>query len=337
MAASTTTGDIVTIEEPKARSLIQIALGRFLRHRMALFGMFLMTLIILFVTVGAAFYGEVEGNEPCVATIELPPGSTQATVEADSRRSLQLRLCETENMELNFLFGADQAGRNVLVRAIYGGQISLAIGVTSVLISITLGTSIGLMAGYFGGLVDAILSRITEIFLSIPALVLLLVLSSTFAGDTTQVDILGRTINRSVIYIVLLIGFTSWMPLSRIVRSEVLSLKEQEFVLAARAVGVGRAAILVRHLLPNLIAPIVVAATLGIGTAIITEAYLSFLGFGVQPPTATWGNIINEANGRTESVWWLWMFPGALLVMTVLAINFIGDGLRDALDPRAVE
>ncbi len=233
--------------------------------------------------------------------------------------------------------GTDISGRNVLIRLIYGGQISLAIGITSVMISISVGTLIGLLAGFFGGWVDGILSRITEVFLAIPALVLLLVLSSTLRQDTATINLFGRTLSRTVIYIVILIGCTSWMPLSRIVRSQVLSLKEQEYIVAARAIGVRNMGIIFRHLLPNVIAPIVVAATLGVGTAIITEAYLSFLGFGVQPPTATWGNIINEAQGNVDTRWWLWTFPGIMIVLTVLAINYIGDGLRDALDPRTIE
>lgn len=328
-------GDVVQIEEIKPRSLLQLAARRYLRHRMAMFGTALMLSIVLFVTVGALFVSEAEGNEPCVATIDLQPG-TAVNPDAEDVDP-KLRLCETENMVLSFIFGGDPAGRNVFVRTIYGGQISLAIGLTSVAISITLGTAIGMVAGFFGGIVDSILSRITEMFLSIPALILLLVLSTVFAKNTTTVNIFGRELSQTVVYIVLLIGFTSWMPLSRIVRSQVLSLKEQEFVVAARAIGVGNASIIMRHLLPNLVAPIVVAATLGIGTAIITEAYLSFLGFGVQPPTATWGNIINGARGEPDSLWWLWMFPGGLLVATVLAINFIGDGLNDALNPRAVD
>jgi peptide/nickel transport system permease protein len=140
-------------------------------------------------------------------------------------------------------------------------------------------------------------------------------------------------LSATAVGIILLLGFTGWMGLSRIVRSMVLSLREREFVLAARALGARDARIIFQHILPNCIAPIVVSATLGVGAAIVTEAYLSFLGFGVQPPTATWGNILDRATERPDELWWLWLFPGALIVTTVMAINFIGDGLRDALDP----
>ncbi|MFW5692365.1 MAG: ABC transporter permease [Chloroflexota bacterium] len=320
---------VVALTEKKveARSIWVIAVRRYFRHRMAVFGTILLIMIILFVTVGALFYTEAEGNATRLRAREVPPGE----LFTDGRDE------DGNEIITSAILGTDNAGRDILVRLIYGGQISLAIGVTSVTISMTLGTLIGLFAGYFGGWVDSILSRITEVFLSIPALILLLVLSSVLTKDTTTVTILGRTLSRTVVFIVLLIGLTSWMPLSRIVRSQVLSLKEQEFVMAARAIGVRNLSIILRHLLPNIVAPVVVAATLGIGTAIITEAYLSFLGFGVQPPTATWGNIINQARGQTDTLWWVWMAPGAMIVATVLAINFIGDGLRDALDPRSIE
>ncbi len=292
-----------------SRSLFRMAARRYFNHRMAVFGMVLMILILLFVTVGAAFFTEEYGNKTHV-------------------------LDKWEAPSADYALGTDQVGRDVLPRMIYGGQISLMIGVVSVFISITVGTTIGLVSGFFGGWVDAILGKFTEALLSIPVLILLLVLSSVLTKNSTTTVILGRELSSTVVVIVLIIGLTSWMQLARIVRSLVLSFKEQEFIVAAHAIGVRQRGILFRHILPNCIAPIVVSATLGIGTAIITEAYLSFLGFGVQPPTATWGNILTSAQARIDTVWWIWMLPGAFIVMTVLAINFIGDGLRDALDPR---
>ncbi len=298
-------------DEIKDSSLLKLALRRYLQHKMAVFGTLLLLAIILFVTVGAFFFAESEGNKTNILNKEAEPSG--------------------ENW-----FGTDLVGRDIFVRTIYGGQISIAIGILSVAISITMGTSIGLVSGFFGGWVDAILSRITEALLSIPLLILLLVLSSVLSRNTSTVVILGRQLSGTVVVLVLIIGFFSWMQLSRIVRAEVLSLKEREFVLAAQAVGVRKMRIIMRHLLPNLIAPIIVSATLGIGTAIITEAYLSFLGFGVQPPTATWGNILTGAQARIDTMWWMWIAPGFFIVATVLAINFIGDGLRDAFDPRSV-
>lgn len=299
-------------QEVEARSPLRIALRRYLKHRMAVFGTVMLLSIIVFVIGGAFFYTEAEGNETQILNKEAAPSS--------------------ENP-----FGTDLVGRNIFIRVIYGGQISLAIGLLSVTISITMGTTIGLLSGFFGGWVDAILGRITEALLSIPLLILLLVLSTVLSRNTSTITVLGRELSGTVVIIVLILGFFSWMQLSRIVRAEVLSLKEREFIIASRALGVGNLRIITKHLLPNLIAPILVAATLGIGTAIITEAYLSFLGFGVQPPTATWGNILTGAQDRIDTVWWMWMAPGFFIVATVLAINFIGDGLRDALDPRSLK
>ena len=160
--------------------------------------------------------------------------------------------------------------------------------------------------------------------------------SRSLVGNTATINILGRQFNASVIGIVFIIGLLNWMRLAHIIRAQVLTLKEQEFTTAAVAIGAQKFRIILRHILPNCTAPIIVNATLGIGSAIVTEAYLSFLGFGVLQPTATWGNILTGAQARLSEVPWLWLFPGLLIVLTVLAINFIGDGLRDALDPRSV-
>lgn len=307
--------NIVTITSEadlKSRSLFAIAVRRFFQHRMAVAGTIMLILIILYITVGAFFFTEAQGNKTSI-------------------------LNKTEAPSAEYIFGSDLVGRDIFIRTIYGGQISIAIGVVSVFISITVGTTVGLLSGYYGGWVDALLGRLTEMFLSIPPLILLLVLSSVIIRQATTINILGREVSSTVIFIVVLIGLTSWMRLSRIIRGQVFSLKEQEYIIAARAIGASSRGIILRHLLPNILAPIIVASTLGIGTAIITEAYLSFLGFGVQPPTATWGNILTGAQDRIDTVWWMWMAPGFFIVATVLAINFIGDGLRDALDPRSIQ
>jgi peptide/nickel transport system permease protein len=232
-------------------------------------------------------------------------------------------------------FGTDSIGRDVLARTIYGGQISLLIGLTAVIVETVLGILVGALAGYYGGFVDSILMRITEAMLNIPEIFLLIVMAKYFGGKIPELDIFGRTFSGSVVVIVLIIGLTSWMYLARIVRAQFLSLKENEFVLAARATGTPNIEIIFRHILPNSVAPIVVSATLGVANAILSEAYISFLGLGVQPPTATWGNMLDGANNYLESAPWLWFFPGLLILLTVLSINFLGDGLRDALDPRS--
>jgi peptide/nickel transport system permease protein len=232
-------------------------------------------------------------------------------------------------------YGTDSIGRDVLARTIYGGQISLLIGLTAVIIEVFIGVLIGALAGYYGGLVDSILMRITEAMLNIPEIFLLIVMAKYFGGKIPNVNFFGRDLSGSVVVIVVIIGLTSWMYLARIVRAEFLSLKSNDFVLAARATGTPNHEIIFRHILPNSIAPIVVSATLGVANAILAEAYISFLGLGVQPPTATWGNMLDGANNYLESAPWLWFFPGLFILITVLSINFMGDGLRDALDPRS--
>jgi peptide/nickel transport system permease protein len=183
--------------------------------------------------------------------------------------------------------------------------------------------------------IDSVLMRFTEAMLSIPTLLLLLVMAKFFGGKIPDVVAFGRTFSGSVVVIIVIIGLTGWMGLARIVRSAVLALKEAEFVTAARALGAPNARIIFSHILPNTFTPIIVSATLGIAGAILQEAYISFLGLGVQAPTATWGSMLTGARDHIDRAPWLWMIPGLFIVLTVLSINFVGDGLRDALDPRS--
>ncbi len=297
-------------EELEAISLSKRVRRRFLRHRMAVIGSTILIGIILFVTAGTLFYTERQANFN------------------DTSRRLQ-------GPSVEHPFGTDTIGRDILARTIYGGQISLLIGLIAVVMMVLLGTIIGTVSGYFGGLVDGLLMRLTEAMLSIPSLLLLLVMSRFFAGKIPQQELLGRSFSGSVIVIIVIIGITSWMDLSRIVRSNVLSLRETEFVLAAQAQGAGTWRIITVHILPNTLAPVIVAATLGVAGAILAEAYISFLGLGVQPPTATWGNMLEGARQYINDAPWLWFFPGLLISLTLMSINFVGDGLRDALDPRS--
>ncbi|HEU0013334.1 MAG TPA: oligopeptide ABC transporter permease [Longimicrobium sp.] len=219
------------------------------------------------------------------------------------------------------LLGTDKFGRDVLTRMLYGSRISLSIGFIAVGISITLGTLVGALSGYFGGWVDAVLMRFTDLMLSFPRLVLLIVVIAVFE-------------NSSIFLVVVVLGLTGWMGTSRIVRGEVLSLREREFVQAARALGMSDFRIIMRHVIPNTMAPVIVSATLGIGLTILTEASLSFLGLGVQPPTPSWGNMVADGRDALTAAWWITTFPGLAIVLTVVAFNLLGDGLRDALDPR---
>lgn len=274
----------------------QMAWRRFRRHRMAMAGAITLILLFIYAFGGGLIYTADVANATDTSQ-RLSPPSTEHP------------------------FGTDTVGRDVLARTIQGGRISLMIGLTAAVLEIFIGVMIGAIAGFYGGTVDGLLMRFTEAMLIIPSLFLLIVAA--------------RIVGGSVTWIVIIFALTSWMYVARIVRAQFLSLKENEFVLAARSIGTPTHEIIFRHILPNSMAPIVVAATLAVATAILAEAYISFLGMGVQPPTATWGNMLDGSYNYIESAPWLWIFPGLLILLTVLSINFVGDGLRDALDPRS--
>jgi len=217
------------------------------------------------------------------------------------------------------IMGTDDIGRDLFTRLLYGGRISLAIGLFSALVGTGVGTLLGSLAGYYGRGLDNFIMRVTDVAFSIPSLPLLIILSA-YAKSAIPV-------------MILVIGLLSWMSTARIVRATVLSIRERDFTLAARAVGARDARIIALHILPNALAPIIVGATLGVGGAIIAESSLSFRGLGVQVPTASWGNMLQDSQSTMSSRPWLTIFPGVAILITVLGINFVGDGLRDALDP----
>lgn len=236
-------------------------------------------------------------------------------------------------------FGTDDLGRDILARVLQGGRVSLIVGFSAAFISTLLGSLIGAIAGYWGGAIDAIASRLIEIMLSIPQLPLLLILVGLLANPEVRFGVILTGLlgdSKSVVMIIVVIILLSWMSTARLVRGQIIALRERDFVEASRAVGASRVRIVLRHLLPNVTSVIIVQATLMTGEAILIESGLSFLGLGIQPPAVSWGNMLSRAQGFLyyPNGVYIAFFPGLFILLTVLCANFVGDGLRDALDPR---
>lgn len=229
-------------------------------------------------------------------------------------------------------FGVDPLGRDVLARTVYGARVSLLVGVVGTAVAVVVGVTIGLLAGYFRGWVDTLLSRLVDVVLSFPVLLLAIGLASACSlGD----GCFSGAVSPGLRTVILVIALVSWTSIARIVRGQVLSLREREFVVAARSLGASNRRVVTREILPNLVAPVVIYSSLLLPQTILLEAALSFLGIGVSPPTASWGAMIADAAENFDTQWWYMLFPGAALLLTVLAFNVLGDGLRDALDPRS--
>jgi peptide/nickel transport system permease protein len=277
------------------RSLKQLAWQRFSRNRMALVGMAVLGVLFSVAAVGPLMIDRDAAYRPNPTQMNQTPSFAHP-------------------------MGTDEVGRDIFARVVYASRISLSIGLLAAVISVGIGTLVGALSGFYGGWVDTSLMRFTDMLLAIPTIFLLIVLTVLFGP--------------SVPAIIIVLGILSWMRLARIVRANFLSLREKEFVEAARSIGANDRLLIFRHILPNTIAPITVAATLTVGIAMLIEAAVSYLGLGVQPPTPSWGNMLYNAQSQIWVAPWISIFPGVMILVTVLNINFVGDGLRAALDPR---
>ncbi len=265
------------------------------------------------------------------------------TVPVPEDPQLRRSLAELEDLVAGLrgfhLLGTDELGRDVFIRLVYGTRVSISVGLLVALMSGLIGLVIGSLAGYYGGRVDSILMRVTDALLSLPILVVLIVVSAIDLGKVLGGTPLSFVVDHqyeSVIKMVIILCAFSWMQAARLVRGSILSIKEQEFVLAARVLGARDRTIIVSHIVPNVIAPLLVAVTLGIGNAILFEAALSFLGLGIQPPTPSWGNMLHNAQDMVQHAPMLAVLPGLLILLTVISFNYVGDGVRDAVDPKAI-
>ncbi len=301
---------IVDLRVKQQRSLWGNAWRQFRKHKLAMAGLVLFIFMLVATFAGSPVYPQE------IDAIDFSVSDTGVT--------------------WTHPFGTDSLGRDILARILWGGRISLAVGIVAALVAILLGTAIGATAGFFGGMTDTLLMRITDLFISLPQVPLLLVISFLYKDAFYDFfeDRTGSGVTGIFVLIVLVIGLLNWMTTSRLVRASFLATKEKEFVEAAEAMGATRRSLMFRHILPNVLSPIIVAATLGVGAAIITESALSFLGLGFPSNVPTWGSMLLEAKDRLEIAPHEAVFPGMMIFLTVLSINYIGDGLRDALDPR---
>jgi peptide/nickel transport system permease protein len=304
---ATVAGSLPLSEVHARTSLWRESARRFTKHRLAMVGVVALTVMVVAVLAG-----------PLVYRVPIDEIDFKAKLKAPS---------------WTHPLGTDDLGQDVLARMLYGGRISLAVGITSMLIAITLGVLIGATAGHLGGAVDNALMRVTDLFLCLPGLPLLLLIVYLFRDSLRR--IFGPEAGIFIL-IVAVIGGLRWMPVARLVRAQFLSLREKEFVEAARGLGAPAVRQVWRHILPNAMGPVIVAATIDVAAAIIAESSLSFLGLGFPPDIPTWGRILFDAKDNLDFAPHWALFPGTAIFLTVLSINYIGDGLRDALDPRQV-
>jgi oligopeptide transport system permease protein len=308
----------------KGTSLWKDAWKRLLKNKLAVFGLVVLALMVISVLVGPSI-------------IFWTTGFTADAIPADGN------LIKSFPPSMQHPMGTDEAGRDMFARVLQGGRISLMVGIISTFVSLIVGVSYGAIAGYLGGKIDNLMMRIVDIIYAIPYILIVIVLLSVFGGPNTpgwiksMAETFGGTGNAGLSQIFLLffaLGLVSWLTMARVVRGQILSLKNQEFVLAARATGVSTPAIIFRHLVPNALGPVIVYATLTVPSVMLTEAFLSFLGLGVQAPYASWGSLASDGIKNIAIYPWQLIFPGVTMALTLFSLNFLGDGVRDALDPQ---
>jgi peptide/nickel transport system permease protein len=317
--AATLSSAAVSTRESKpkdqAKTMTQIAIAQLLEHRLAIFSLVVISLFLA-VALGADLIAWATGLDPNAQDI--------------------LNRYSSDWGANGHLLGTDEAGRDVFIRLVYGTRISLLVAFTVAFSSTFIGIAVGSIAGYFGGLIDNILMRVTDSLLALPTIPLLIILASV---DHTKIPVLGEMVSpesASIVKMVIVLVTFSWMTQARLVRGEILAIKEQEYVQAAKTSGMGSARIILGELLPNVLSPVIVSVTLSIGSSILFEAALSFLGLGIQPPTPSWGNMLNNAQEIVQTAPSLAVIPGLLILAIVISFNFLGDGLQDALDPKAI-
>lgn len=311
-------------EKVKGTSLWRDAWKRLLKNKLAVFGLIVMAIMIVAVIVGPSI-------------IRLTTGLTADYIPPEGN------LIKSFPPSFQHPMGTDEAGRDLLARVLQGGRISLMVGVISTIVSLIVGVSYGAIAGYMGGKIDNVMMRFVDILYAIPYILIVIVLLSVFGGPNTPdwiqflAEKFGGAGNQGLSQIFLLffaLGLVSWLTMARVVRGQILSLKNQEFVMAARATGVSTFGIIFKHLVPNALGPVIVYATLTIPSVMLTEAFLSFLGLGVQAPYASWGSLASDGIKNIAIYPWQMIFPGVTMALTLFSLNFLGDGLRDALDPQ---
>lgn len=321
----TLAGSALLRNNRKQRTLWGDAWRQFRRHKPALFGLTVLVVFFIFCYVGI-FFWDLPHNSPYVYETNVRIGGS----------STYLDMTTFEDKTQFHPLGTDEMGQDMLARIMFGGRISLAVGLMAALISIAVGTAIGAAAGFYGGFLDSVLMRITDLFISLPTLPLLLLITFLFKSSINSWadKVFGSPYVGTFLLIVGVISVLAWMPTARLVRASFLSVKEKEFVEAARSIGANEASLILKQILPNVLSPIIVAATLQVGSSIITESSLSFLGLGFPYDVPTWGAMLFNAKDQMQFNPKLALLPGTMIFLTVLSINFIGDGLRDALDPR---